>query len=219
MKTKKLPKLKKISYKNKKHKYKLNESKNKRRLAIDEGVKNESKKLNVTKKIAAQKKKGRFNILRIYRRNKNKKECKKLTKDMKYLDKKYKLGKTKDICKSKKKNKIQKGGVLSKEQVKALQQSVKSKINKEIPSEIIELISEKLIIMMKEKINKELKNKTQRIRDRLDELDELDEDDLFEEDEEGWHYKSEMQCMGCEMGIDRDDAHCRACREERGTYF
>jgi len=98
-----LPKLRVISYKNKKHKYKLNQSKKQRRLAIDEGVKNESKKLNVTKKIAAQKKKGRFNILRIYRRNNNKKESEKLTQDMKYMDKKYKLGETKNICKNKKK--------------------------------------------------------------------------------------------------------------------
>ena len=75
----------------------MNESKKKRRLAIDEGVINESKKLNVTKKIAAQKKKGRFNILRIYRRNKNKKECEKITEVMKYMDKKYKLGETKNV--------------------------------------------------------------------------------------------------------------------------
>ena len=36
-KKKSLPKLRVISYKNKKHKYKLNESKKQRRLAIDEG--------------------------------------------------------------------------------------------------------------------------------------------------------------------------------------
>ena len=101
-KKKDLPKLRSISYKNKKHRYKLNESKKKRRLAIDEGIRNESKKLNVTKKIAAQKKKGRFNILRIYRRYKNKKECEKITQDMEYIDKKYKLGETKNICITKK---------------------------------------------------------------------------------------------------------------------
>ena len=103
MKSKRLPKLRVISYKNKKHKYKLNQSKRKRRLAIDEGVRNESKKLNVSKKIAAQKKKARFNILRIYRRNKNKKACEKLTRDMKYMDKRYKLGETKNICRTRKK--------------------------------------------------------------------------------------------------------------------
>ena len=51
-----------------------------------------------TKRRAATAKKGRLNILRIYRRNKKKKECKKITKDMKYIDKKYKLGKTREIC-------------------------------------------------------------------------------------------------------------------------
>tara|TARA_Y100000816_G_scaffold142405_1_gene100940 strand:+ start:81 stop:734 length:654 start_codon:yes stop_codon:yes gene_type:complete len=212
-KRKDLPKLREISYKNKKHKYKLNESKKKRRLAIDEGVRNESKKLKVTKKVAAQKKKGRFNILRIYRRNKNKKECEKITDDMKYMDKKYKLGETKNICKTRK-NKIQKGGVISKEQASALQQSIKNTTKKEIPLEIIKLISEKVYPTLKENLKSELLNKTERIRDRLDETDEID--DLFEEDSEGWHYKSEMQCMGCEMGIDNDNAHCRACREERG---
>ena len=57
MKSRKLPKLRKITLKNKKYKYKLSDSKRKRRLAINEGVKNESKKLNVSKKIAAQKRK------------------------------------------------------------------------------------------------------------------------------------------------------------------
>ena len=44
--------------------------------------------------------KARFNVLRIYRRYKNPKECKIITKDMKYIDRKY-LGpdaKTSDIC-------------------------------------------------------------------------------------------------------------------------
>jgi hypothetical protein len=190
----------------------LNESKKKRRLAIDEGVINESKKLNVTKKIAAQKKKGRFNILRIYRRNKNKKECEKITEDMKYMDKKYKLGETKNICRTKK-NKIQKGGVISKEQASALQQSIKNitKTKKEIPLDIIKLISEKVYPTLKENLKSELINKTQRIRDRLDEIDDFD--DLYEEDSEGWHFKSEMQCMGCETGTSYNNAHCR---EERG---
>ena len=47
---------------------------------------------------AALAKKKRFNILRIYRRYKNVKDCKKITKDMRYIDKKYKLNKTKSIC-------------------------------------------------------------------------------------------------------------------------
>ena len=98
MQTKKLPKLRIISYKNKKHKYKLNNSKKKRQLAIDEGINYEKKYNNMTKKTAAQKKKARFNILRIYRRNKNIKDCKKITSDMRYMDKKYDLGTTKTIC-------------------------------------------------------------------------------------------------------------------------
>jgi hypothetical protein len=53
---------------------------------------------------AAVAKKKRFNILRIYRRYKNVKDCKKITKDMRYIDKKYKLNKTNDICGKKKSN-------------------------------------------------------------------------------------------------------------------
>jgi hypothetical protein len=46
--------------------------------------------------------------LRMYRKNKNPKACRKITKDMRYMDKKYKLGKTKNICKktAKKKKKV-----------------------------------------------------------------------------------------------------------------
>ena len=91
-----LPKLKKISMKNKKHIYKLKDPAKKRRLAIDEGVRKESKRMG--KKKAASAKKGRFNILRIYRRNNDKEGCKRLTADMKYIDRKYKLGSTKNIC-------------------------------------------------------------------------------------------------------------------------
>ncbi len=92
-----LPKLRRITYKNKKHKYKLNDPQKKRVLAINEGINYEMKE-GKTKRRAATAKKGRLNILRIYRRNKKKKECKKITKDMKYIDKKYKLGKTREIC-------------------------------------------------------------------------------------------------------------------------
>ena len=91
-----LPKLKKVSKENKKHIYKLKDPAKKRRLAIDEGVTKEGKK--VGKKKAASMKKGRFNILRIYRRNNDKEGCKRITADMKYMDKKYKLGSTKNIC-------------------------------------------------------------------------------------------------------------------------
>ena len=101
MKTKKsrvfLPKLKKTNYKNKKHRYKLIYPHKKRVLAINEGIKYEINN-GKSKRRAATAKKGRLNILRIYRRNKKIKECKKITKDMKYIDKKYKLGKTREIC-------------------------------------------------------------------------------------------------------------------------
>ena len=99
-----LPKLRKINYKNRKHTYKLKFTAKKRRLAIDEGVEMEKKKTGKTRKRAAIAKKGRFNILRIYRKYKKPKECEILTRDMKYMDRKYKLGKTKNIC-SKTKNK------------------------------------------------------------------------------------------------------------------
>ena len=97
-KTRKLPKLRKISYKNKKHHYKLKDPFKKRKLAIHEGVNMEAKKTRKNKKQAAIAKKGRFNILRIYRKNKKVKECNIITHDMRYMDKKYGLGKTKNIC-------------------------------------------------------------------------------------------------------------------------
>tara|TARA_B100000886_G_scaffold125026_1_gene84229 strand:+ start:1645 stop:3792 length:2148 start_codon:yes stop_codon:yes gene_type:complete len=93
-----LPKLRKISYKNKKHHYRLKDPFRKRKLAIHEGVNREAKKTGKTRKKAAIAKKGRFNILRIYRKNKKIKECNTITHDMKYMDRKYGLGKTKNIC-------------------------------------------------------------------------------------------------------------------------
>lgn len=98
-----LPKLRKISKKNKKHIYKIKYSAKKRHLAIDEGVNKEGKKRNYTKKKAAQAKKARFNVLRIYNK-KNKKFCNTITADMRYMDKKYKLGHTNNICKKTRKN-------------------------------------------------------------------------------------------------------------------
>ena len=83
-----LPKLRPINNKNVKHKYKLNDPQSKRILAIDEGIRDEVKKTGKTLKKAAISKKGRFNILRIYRKNKRPQECKKITSDMKYIDKK-----------------------------------------------------------------------------------------------------------------------------------
>ena len=95
----KLPKLRKIDDSHKKHKYHLSDPQSKRILAINEGINYEMKNRGLTKKRAAISKKGRFNILRIYRKNNKKDECRKLTRDMKYIDKKYNLGKTKNICK------------------------------------------------------------------------------------------------------------------------
>ena len=107
-----LPKLRKIDYKTRKYAYKLKNSTRKRRMAINEGVKMEKKKTGRTEKKAAVAKKARFNILRIYRKNKKPIECEIITKDMRYMDKKYKLGKTKNICNdiktSKKKGKLNK---------------------------------------------------------------------------------------------------------------
>ena len=93
-----LPKLKLLTSKNKKHKYKLNETARKRRLAINEKIKSGANKRKGSIKKRALSKKRRFNILRIYRRYNNVKDCKKITQDMKYIDKKYNLKKTNDIC-------------------------------------------------------------------------------------------------------------------------
>jgi len=96
----KLPQLRDLSSKdrNKKYKYHIHDSDFKRRRAINEGIK--SKKTKSAQLKAAKDKKARFNVLRIYRRYKNPKECKIITKDMRYIDRKY-LGpdaKTSDIC-------------------------------------------------------------------------------------------------------------------------
>ena len=99
-----LPKLRVLTYKNKKHKYKLSDPHKKRILAIDEGIRAE-RKTKKSRREAAVAKKARLNVLRIYRKNKKSGECRKLTQDMKYIDKKYGVGKTKNICK-----KTQKGG-------------------------------------------------------------------------------------------------------------
>ena len=97
-----LPQLRALNYKNKKHKYKLSESQQKRRRALDAGIRAERKTKKSIKK-AATAKKARLNVLRIYRKNTKPKECNILTQDMKYIDKKYGLGKTKNICKKTKK--------------------------------------------------------------------------------------------------------------------
>ena len=216
MKTKKLPKLRKISYKNKKNKIRKNESNKKRRLAINEGVKNESKRLNITQKQSAQKKKARFNILRIYNKNKSKKSCIQLTKDMKYMDKKYKLGKTKNICKLIK-NINQNGGVLSKYQATALTQSIQKIIGKDISPEIVKSIADKIPPKLHTKLVEELLKKTRQKREQLNREASEREDgpDLREEDAQGINFRCESGCFGCDTGTFNEHAHCTACIEGR----
>tara|TARA_B000000475_G_C15990823_1_gene444948 strand:- start:182 stop:490 length:309 start_codon:yes stop_codon:yes gene_type:complete len=85
-------------------KYKLDQSAKKRRLVLDAEIKKKSIIETITIRSAAQKKKGRLNALRIYRKNKVRgsvgfKQCEVLTRDMKYIDKKYlKNSKTNKIC-------------------------------------------------------------------------------------------------------------------------
>ena len=93
------PKLKPSRNNKKKHHYRLKDGPRTRRLAIDEGIDYETKHTNRTRKQAAIAKKGRLNILRIYRKNSNPQHCNKITRDMRYIDKKYKLGKTTNVCK------------------------------------------------------------------------------------------------------------------------
>lgn len=73
-----------------KHDYKLKNSTQKRHKALNNYIQYEKRKRN-----SAISKKKRLNVLRIY----NKKYCDVLTRDMKYLNKTYGLGKTKNICK------------------------------------------------------------------------------------------------------------------------
>ena len=104
----KLPKLRKIDKSRKKHHYHIKDPQNKRILAIEEGIQHEKNKTRKSRRKAAIAKKARFNVLRIYRKNKDKKGCRIITKDMRYIDKKYKLGKTKKICGGRKKRKTKK---------------------------------------------------------------------------------------------------------------
>jgi hypothetical protein len=94
-----LPKLRKIDNKTRKHIYKIRNSTRKRRLAINEGIEMKKKKTGNSTKKAAIAKKSRFNILRIYRKNRKPHECNVITQDMRYIDRKYHLGKTRNICK------------------------------------------------------------------------------------------------------------------------
>ena len=93
-----LPKLRQIDKSKKEHIYKLSDPHKKRILAIDEGIRDEMRK-GVSRRQAALSKKKRFNVLRLYRKNNDPKGCKRLTQDMKYMDKKYDTGQTNNICK------------------------------------------------------------------------------------------------------------------------
>lgn len=75
--------------------YKLKNSTQKRHKELNNYIQYEKRKRNITKRNSAISKKKRLNVLRIY----NKKYCDVLTRDMKYLNKTYGLGKTKNICK------------------------------------------------------------------------------------------------------------------------
>ena len=95
-----LPELRPIAYDSKKYHYHLRDSAKERRLAIREGVEQERKQKSKrrSKREAAISKKSRFNVLRIYRKNRKPEECRKITSDMRYMDKIYGLGNTRDIC-------------------------------------------------------------------------------------------------------------------------
>ena len=69
----KLPKLRKINKSKKKHHYHFKDPQKKRILAIEEGINQEKNKTRKSRRTAAVKKKARFNVLRIYRKNKDKK--------------------------------------------------------------------------------------------------------------------------------------------------
>ena len=95
-----LPQLRHIDKSNKKHIYKMKDPQKKRILAIDEGIRCEMRQ-GKTRREAALSKKKRFNVLRLYRKNNDPDGCRRLTQDMKYMDKKYGTGVTQDICKKK----------------------------------------------------------------------------------------------------------------------
>lgn len=93
-----LPKLRKSNQKGKRYHYKLADSFRERKLAIDEGIRKGAIKYGGIRK-AATKKKARLNVLRIYRRYSSPGECRKITRDMRYIDEEYlKDGRTKNIC-------------------------------------------------------------------------------------------------------------------------
>jgi len=95
------PPLRKIPTGSKKIRYGLDKPAGLRRKAIAAGINSESKKRKISKVKAAQSKKGRLNVLRIYRRNSNPTACRKITMDMRWIDRTYLRsinGKTSKIC-------------------------------------------------------------------------------------------------------------------------
>ena len=79
--------------------YKIKDSETDRRKALITAIHHEAKMKNVSLKVAAIKKKARLNVLRIYRKNKYKQECKIITHDMVFITKKFlKKGTVKHIC-------------------------------------------------------------------------------------------------------------------------
>jgi hypothetical protein len=83
----------------KKYPYKLDDDAKTRREALIKGIKAAQKRYKVSETEAAMMKKKKLNVLRIYRKNTNPIHCRKITYDIKFLDKKYNFDTTKDICK------------------------------------------------------------------------------------------------------------------------
>ena len=92
MVTRELPKLTSVSpsiKSRKKYHYHLHSSAAERRKAIDAGILSEQRKQKISLREAAIAKKGRLNILRIYRRYRRPHECLKITYDMRWIDRTY----------------------------------------------------------------------------------------------------------------------------------
>ena len=83
-----------------KARYRIDDSSKLRRKALARSIILEQQKGKISLRKAAIAKKGRLNILRIYRRYKLPNECARITRDMKWIDKTYSIGGiTKNICK------------------------------------------------------------------------------------------------------------------------
>jgi len=78
--------------------YILSEHHRKRRYALKIIIKYEAYKKKISIRAAAVSKKRRLNVLRMYRRYNYKSQCMDITRDMRYLDREYDLGKTNNIC-------------------------------------------------------------------------------------------------------------------------